>query len=93
MANIYVYNNQTGGMEYYTLAESDAMPYNIGRTLTVNEFGAVPCKYDVDYKAGDGGFQHNKKCVGEAYLCWICFQADLGGRPCCHVSALCRGFL
>lgn len=38
MANIYVYNNRTGDMEYYTLAESDAMPYNIGRTLTVNEF-------------------------------------------------------
>ena len=29
--------NQTGGMEYYTLAETDAMPYNIGRTLTVGE--------------------------------------------------------
>lgn len=38
MANVYVYNNQTGGMEYYTLAETDAMPYNIGRTLTVGEF-------------------------------------------------------
>ena len=38
MANVYVYNNQTGGMEYYTLAESDAMPYNISRTLTVGEF-------------------------------------------------------
>lgn len=38
MANIYVYNNQTGSMEYYTLAETDAMPYNIGRTLTVDEF-------------------------------------------------------
>ncbi len=25
-------------MEYYTLAETDAMPYNIGRTLTVGEF-------------------------------------------------------
>jgi len=38
VANVYVYNNQTGGMEYYTLAESDAMPYNISRTLTVGEF-------------------------------------------------------
>jgi hypothetical protein len=38
VANVYVYNNQTGGMEYYTLAETDAMPYNIGRTLTVGEF-------------------------------------------------------
>jgi len=38
VANVYVYNNQTGSMEYYTLAESDAMPYNIGRTLTVGEF-------------------------------------------------------
>lgn len=38
MANIFVYNNQTGAMEFYTRAESDAMPYNIGRTLTVNEF-------------------------------------------------------
>lgn len=38
MANVFVYNNRTGDMEYYQLAESDAMPYNIGRTLTVNEF-------------------------------------------------------
>mgnify|MGYP000887208546 FL=1 len=38
MANVYVYNNNTGAMEYYTLAETDAMPYNIGRTLTVGEF-------------------------------------------------------
>jgi hypothetical protein len=38
MANIYVYNNQTNRMEYYTLGETDAMPYNVGRTLTVGEF-------------------------------------------------------
>jgi hypothetical protein len=38
MANVYVYNNQNDTMEYYTLAETDAMPYNIGRTLTVGEF-------------------------------------------------------
>ena len=38
MANIYVYNNRNNDMEYYTLAETDAMPYNIGRTLTVGEF-------------------------------------------------------
>jgi hypothetical protein len=38
MANIYVYNYQSNLMEYYTLAESDAMPYNVGRTLTVGEF-------------------------------------------------------
>lgn len=38
MANVYVYNNRNDSMEYYTLAESDAMPYNIGRTLTVDEF-------------------------------------------------------
>ena len=38
MANVYVFNNNTGSMEYYTLAETDAMPYNIGRTLTVGEF-------------------------------------------------------
>lgn len=38
MANVYVYNNNTGSMEYYTLAETDAMPYNIGRSLTVDEF-------------------------------------------------------
>lgn len=38
MANVYVYNNRNDNMEYYTLAETDAMPYNIGRTLTVGEF-------------------------------------------------------
>ncbi|HHW31636.1 MAG TPA: peptidoglycan-binding protein [Clostridiaceae bacterium] len=38
MANIYVYNNRTNSMEYYVLGETDAMPYNVGRTLTVGEF-------------------------------------------------------
>lgn len=38
MANIYVYNDRTGRMEYYTRGEGDAMPYNIGGTLTVSEF-------------------------------------------------------
>lgn len=38
MANIYVYNNRSGSMEYYTIAETQAMPYNTGRTLTVGEF-------------------------------------------------------
>lgn len=38
MANVYVYNNNNNSMEYYNLAETDAMPYNIGRTLTVGEF-------------------------------------------------------
>lgn len=38
MANIYVYNDRTNSMEYYTLGEFDAMPYNVGRTLTVGEF-------------------------------------------------------
>ena len=38
MANVYVYNNQNDTMEYYTLAETDAMPYNIGGTLRVGEF-------------------------------------------------------
>ena len=38
MANVYVYNNRNDSMEYYTLGENDAMPYNIGRTLTVGEF-------------------------------------------------------
>ena len=38
MANVYVYNDNNNSMEYYNLAETDAMPYNIGRTLTVGEF-------------------------------------------------------
>ncbi len=40
MPNVYVYNDRSGSMEYYTLSLSDAMPYNIGRTLTVGEFRA-----------------------------------------------------
>ena len=38
MANVYVYNDRNDSMEYYTLGETDAMPYNIGRTLTVGDF-------------------------------------------------------
>lgn len=38
MAKIIVYNNDTDRMETYYRDESKAMPYNTGRTLTVNEF-------------------------------------------------------
>lgn len=38
MANVYVYNNNSNEMEYYVLAESDQMPYNIGGSLTLGEF-------------------------------------------------------
>ena len=38
MATILVYNNSDGGIERYTRAPSDPMPYNVGGTLTVSEF-------------------------------------------------------
>ena len=38
MARILVFNNDTNKMEVYTRAESDSMPYNTNRTLTVREF-------------------------------------------------------
>ncbi len=38
MAKILVYNNDNNRMETYYRDESDAMPYNTGRTLTVREF-------------------------------------------------------
>jgi len=38
MARILVYNNDTNRMETYYRGLSEAMPYNTGRTLTVNEF-------------------------------------------------------
>lgn len=38
MAKILVYNNSTNRMETYYRGESQAMPYNSGRTLTVAEF-------------------------------------------------------
>lgn len=38
MAKILIYNNDTNRMETYYRGESEAMPYNTGRTLTVNEF-------------------------------------------------------
>lgn len=40
MPNVYVYNDRSNRMEYYTLGLSDTMPYNIGRSLTVGEFRA-----------------------------------------------------
>ena len=38
MAKILVFNNDTDRMEIYCRGESEAMPYNTGRTLTVREF-------------------------------------------------------
>ena len=38
MAKILVYNNNTNRMETYYRGESQAMPYNSNRTLTVREF-------------------------------------------------------
>ena len=38
MAKILVYNNNLNRMEVYNRDLSDAMPYNINRTLTVKEF-------------------------------------------------------
>lgn len=38
MAKILVYNNNTNRMETYYRGESESMPYNSNRTLTVKEF-------------------------------------------------------
>lgn len=38
MAKILVYNNATNRMETYYRGESESMPYNTNRTLTVKEF-------------------------------------------------------
>ena len=38
MAKILVFNNDSNRMETYYRGESEAMPYNTGRTLTVGEF-------------------------------------------------------
>jgi hypothetical protein len=41
MAKILVYNNNTNRMETYYRGESEAIPYNTNRTLTVKEFRGV----------------------------------------------------
>jgi hypothetical protein len=38
MAKILVYNNDNNRMETYTRVLTDAMPYNVNKTLTVKEF-------------------------------------------------------
>lgn len=38
MAKILVYNNSSNRMETYYRGETEAMPYNSGRSLTVSEF-------------------------------------------------------
>lgn len=38
MAKILIYNNDTDRFETYYRGENESMPYNTGRTLTVNEF-------------------------------------------------------
>lgn len=38
MAKILIYNNDNNRMETYYRGESEAMPYNVNRTLKVSEF-------------------------------------------------------
>ncbi len=38
MATVFVYNNDTNDIETYFRNENEALPYNIGNTLTVREF-------------------------------------------------------
>ena len=38
MAKILVYNNYSNRMEIFNRSLSQAMPYNLGRILTVDEF-------------------------------------------------------
>lgn len=38
MAKILIYNNDNNRMETYYRNETDAMPYNVNRTLRVREF-------------------------------------------------------
>lgn len=38
MAKIIVFNNDANRMETYYRGENEAMPYNVNRSLTVNEF-------------------------------------------------------
>ena len=46
MAKILVFNNDSDRMEVYYRGESEAMPYNTGRTLTVSEFRGSSRKSD-----------------------------------------------
>lgn len=43
MATIYVYNEGTNSVEKYIRNLNEPMPYNSGRTLTVNEFQGSSC--------------------------------------------------
>lgn len=43
MATVYVYNDATGGVERYEKGLDEAMPYVIGRTMTVREFRGSSC--------------------------------------------------
>lgn len=49
MAKILVFNNDSDRVETYYRGESEAMPYNTGRTLTVREFrGSSRKSYSMD---------------------------------------------
>ena len=43
MPTVYVYNQATNQVERYNRGWADAMPYNVGRTMTVREFAGSSC--------------------------------------------------
>ena len=53
MANIYVYNDRTKNGVLHQ-GEGDAMPYNIGGTLTVSESEQFARQYLMDIQEGNG---------------------------------------
>ena len=73
MAKILVFNNDTDRMETYYRGESEAMPYNTGRTLTVREFrGSSRKSNTLDNKKNHAVLEYAEIHLGWTYSCWIC---------------------
>ena len=73
MAKIIVFNNDSDRMETYYRGESEAMPYNTGRTLTVREFRGSSRKSDfMDNKENYAILEQSKIYLGWSYPRGFC---------------------
>ena len=73
MAKILVYNNDTNRMETYYRGESEAMPYNTGRTLTVGEFrGSSKSPTLWTSKRAMQSWNSQRYIFRSIYSCWLC---------------------
>lgn len=91
MAKILVYNNDNNRMETYYRGESEAMPYNTGRTLTVKEFrGSSKSPTLWTSKRTMQAWNSQRYIFGQPIPVGFAFKRSWEGRTFSSESTLCR---